>query len=1155
MSLTQYQQKVLNYEKHISLTANAGSGKTFIFAKRYVQIAFRDDVSLNEIVAITFTEKAASELYKRISKEIEELKIIATPDELKKIQRLRRQLVSANISTIHSFCINLLKEYPVEAGIDANFSIIDNYSSNELINQVVEEYVNSGLKNNDAILKKLIRTLNGKKNFLYETLSMLKSPKIFETVKETFGSKSVEEITSYFEQLFDTDLNKYFPDEIKRIVLNLKTINNVVLTQGYSEIAEIVKDKLITIENEENLKNIITVISEIKKIILTTSGEIRKIGYIKKYFSDSSLPVETEYLLGLISELNLSNSHKIFEALAEFTYDYIKIVSFIRNIYENRKKEIGVLDFDDMLLLAKKITDNKNVINALNQKFKYIMIDEYQDTDQLQYDIIMPILDNLHSGNLFVVGDEKQSIYKFREAELELFRITKEDIKKSGSEDGILNLPHTFRLSPEIALFVNVVFKKIFSNPDIRYNEVEHNDLICVDQGKSGSISLLVGDENNNLDEAEITALKITEIINKEGKNYKDIAILCRKRTYFIGLEEALSKYSIPYKIVGGKGFYQRQIIYDIINYINFLIHPYDNSALTGILKSPFYLLTDLEILEIRKYRDENILGNIKLLSLLNPKLNAIYHKLNEHLRVKMLLPIDELLRRIFIDTGYLIVISEREESRQELANIEKLISIAANYSTNSYKSLYDFREFLADSIEKIEDENQAEVDKSENCIKILTIHQSKGLEFNTVFLYKTNEKLQSEKVKKGKIEIDKNYGFLTKININDLFQPSDLPPFSMIFEYVENKKNIAEEKRLLYVALTRAVNNLYIVAKTKENGIIENSYLDWILKATQINIENNIHFLRDQLEIMNEENNDVIKPMQIQIQIERDFQIPENNVSRDIESEISFVLNAKLLNDFPKNEIISATKIAVISQCEYKYHLTYDLGYLKLINTLEGQKSEVKENDNDEIKYSDIEGLLIHKLLEKNIPVEKCQEFVIKEIEKSKYNMNLNEKDKESVASNVNKIINKFYDTECYKNILAFSDFKTEYEIYLYENELYLYGIIDKLIFDGSRIIILDYKTDEINDKNIKVKTGHYLVQLSFYGYILNKLYPDKEIILKLVFIKDYSRNLEYIMDRKRKDMIGCLLGHYKKILRECSFSKNFSHCKECHLKRLKIC
>ncbi|MEJ2615759.1 MAG: UvrD-helicase domain-containing protein, partial [Ignavibacteriaceae bacterium] len=200
ISLTPHQLKALNYHSHTSLTANAGSGKTFVLSKRYLEIALNENISLRNIAAITFTDKAAGELYKKIADQIED-RINSSTDEqlLKKLENLRRQLVSANISTIHSFCIDILKENPIEAGIDANFIPIEEQLSNELIELAVEEVIKKSLQKNEdeRRLKYLIRTFSSKSLFAKELISLIKNRKSVLSLYEKMYKFPVEKIAVF----------------------------------------------------------------------------------------------------------------------------------------------------------------------------------------------------------------------------------------------------------------------------------------------------------------------------------------------------------------------------------------------------------------------------------------------------------------------------------------------------------------------------------------------------------------------------------------------------------------------------------------------------------------------------------------------------------------------------------------------------------------------------------------------------------------------------------------------------------------------------------------------------------------------------------------------------------------------------------------------
>lgn len=289
ISLTPHQLKALNYRSHTSLTANAGSGKTFVLSKRYLEIALNENISLRNIAAITFTDKAAGELYKKIADQIED-RIKSTGDEnlLKKLENLRRQLVSANISTIHSFCIDILKENPVEAGIDANFIPIEEQLSNELIELAVEEVIKKSLQRSEdeKKLKYLIRIFSSKPLFANELKSLIKNRKSLITLSETIYNNSEEKIAEIFHSKFlEAAENILFGESASETKLQIlaaaEKINNEVLYEKPQNPTALNVNKIIRLLAEENeIENTLILFDRLKGEMTTSKGNIKKAGYL-----------------------------------------------------------------------------------------------------------------------------------------------------------------------------------------------------------------------------------------------------------------------------------------------------------------------------------------------------------------------------------------------------------------------------------------------------------------------------------------------------------------------------------------------------------------------------------------------------------------------------------------------------------------------------------------------------------------------------------------------------------------------------------------------------------------------------------------------------------------------------------------------------------
>ena len=324
----------------------------------------------------------------------------------------------------------------------------------------------------------------------------------------------------------------------------------------------------------------------------------------------------------------------------------IDVYDEVQRAYEDRKRQAGQLDFDDLQIKVRDLLHQQESIREqLAERYPYIMVDEYQDTDQLQYEILKPLISDYKSGNLFIVGDQNQSIYRFRGADVRVFDQTRKDITEYQSaltknftwegqileandleKRGELHLPENFRLLRNLVGFVNLIFEEIMGGRN--EFEVEYEPLI---QGRttnqSGDVELLIGsgrgegESESPADENELIVARIQHLVGitetvwtDEGDGekprpirYSDIAILIRSRTRLPEIESALLEAEIPYKITGGIGFYQRQEIYDIGNYLQFLIDSENDVALAGILRAPFFGVSDVELYEIAQQSSKEL--------------------------------------------------------------------------------------------------------------------------------------------------------------------------------------------------------------------------------------------------------------------------------------------------------------------------------------------------------------------------------------------------------------------------------------------------------------------------------------------------------------------------------------------------------------------
>ncbi|MCZ7603573.1 MAG: UvrD-helicase domain-containing protein [Melioribacteraceae bacterium] len=1157
--LTPFQQSALQYKKHISLTANAGSGKTFVLANRYVEIAVNENIPLSKIVAITFTEKAAAELNKKISDEIDRrLNEETNSNKLKILQRIRRQLTSANISTIHSFCISILKEFSPEVGIDANFTPLNQQDANEMLDITIEEFVSQNLQqtNYTESLKKIIRLLGGKYKFISEIKNIVHNRKIFEKLEQTIYINRNEEIIQYYERLIDEFLHHIYTNELQYLIELIKEFNNSILAQDRdNQLAIEITYCIDKIHNRNTILEKIKLFPELVDLFFTKQFSVKKRGYQKKdYNTDQTLVDRIEEKLDELKFLvEFQIDKQVLQATIEYAKDIFQIGKILLEEYDERKRKAGSLDFEDILLLTKNLTSKRNFNELLKDKYEYIMIDEYQDTNEIQYEIFMPILNNLKKGNLFIVGDEKQSIYMFREAELAVFNRTKNEIVNQ-NESGNLILPHSFRVAPEIAHFVNELFSRLFADSNDIYNEVSYNELICSRNiNEKGTVELLINQEDK-AEESKFIASKIVEIVSaQETKSWSEFAVLCRKRDAFYELEKTFNEIGIPYVIAGGKGFYQRQIIYDLFNYISFLVNPDDDTALIGILRSPFYSLDDEIIYKIFLQQGENYFDKLKSSQSISAEIKSIVKKLERHILLASSIRLSALIRELFVSCNYWGVAAAKQNYEQEISNLFKLIGVARSFSTQRFKTLYDFKLYLNESILIKEDEGQAQVAEASNAVKIMTLHQSKGLEFKHVFLFKCNEKVRDESIKSKSIAINKTWGILTKVPRNKSYFSNYVSSAIIdLHNYIETKKQIAEAKRLFYVGITRAIDNVYITATVNDNKITKNSFLSFLTNALDIDLNSETVTLNSQLQFMADASQKfAITSHKFSTLIKIQKTINENSQIVNEKKKANEYKNYKLqqIADHEKNEIVSATKIAIFTQCPTKYYLTYELGYTELFTLTKSAINEYEfkyDEDSEFNLFADIKGQIIHKILEE----ENDQQELITKIEELTANYhNRIENKKSDFIKTVHKEVEDFYASQTFRRLKTYKNFTNEYEIYSKESDYYVYGIIDKLIIDGDSIIIVDYKTDNLSVDKINSKAEHYLPQLKFYAYVVSKLYTEiTNFEVELIFIKHADHSVKFSFNRIDVEKFGVEIHLIVTLIRNQKFTKNLNHCAKCH-------
>lgn len=1155
--------------------AGAGSGKTRVLVERYLRIiekfASTNPNIIESVVAITFTEKAAKEMKERIRLGMIERRELAIKNgELSQALMWRsnlQKLEHASISTIHSFCARILREFPLESNVDPEFKVIDAVEADWILSDVVEQELKRYLELEDVRIT----------THFYQWVSLAGFERALKQIKKVYHQ---------------TTNSGLCIDEIELLTEQSFIESPYSMIQGWDELITL-GDELYYVEGSSNrLKEFQAQWPLIKEQIIS---------FIDKPFTESSFinqlveltkgnfGTNAKELRGKLNALALQikewltaiNYHDLEK---EFINSFYGLLKNIDLAYLKEKEKLNGIDFDELQLKTiRLLIENDEAKAKLQKRILFLMIDEFQDNNQVQKKLVSLLLKDkngaIRPGSLFVVGDPKQSIYRFRGADVQVFKEMEEEISSSAGR--VAPLIYNFRSNPKIIEFVNYFFPFIMSNnpssPNYYENAIAKKELELDDAIEFIPIYDNKNDEQSLREiEAQAIAKKIEQMIIN-GVNPKEVTILFRSLNHISIYEEALKNSGIPYYIVGGRGFYHKQEIYDIINILEYLIDPYNSIALAGILRSPMVAITDdtlyqLMSKQIWKINYEEWYEAFENIN--NEEKEKINHFLSWYKIIKENLgriKIDELIENILELTQYRAILLALPQGSQAVANIEKLIRMAKDFPGNNPFSVYEFVQKINRLTEDEQQEKEAAIEsEAGDTVKLMSIHQSKGLEFPYVLVPDISRKPVPDD---NLLRFSSELGLSCQIPINNEDWQA---PIRWLYVTNQEKKVEREESvRLFYVAATRAENQLILSGKVEElkgdyslNDALKldtwSKWFDLILNYKNISLDDRkwIYTAKDG------------KTSKINITIFEEIEtnaINEANFSfiTDFVGEVSITNEiidyTEPLNITANENVLTVSAIKRYMFCPRHYYFSDRLNLYSSLEWLKGLDiytfdDERVEADEDETSLNkqqipaNLKGTLVHELLEQlTIYPEKIdlwRELLKKSFLYKGYKLNLsNELEWVKFEEDVNIYIRNF------KNSLFFASAsnkssKTEYDFLLELTNGKIRGTIDRLDMnpDGT-FTIIDYKTD------VKVDKEKYLPQILTYALAIKKIHrlePKEGIIY---FIR-YDHLEEFSISN---DELSAWEIELESIVRDINnlntftkFEPNRSNCSICQFKSL---
>ncbi len=838
-------ENALGFDGDTCVHASAGTGKTFILVEKYVRLLMKkeDDSyhGLGNLLAITFTEKAADEMRVRISKRLlEEIRALESGESgapekgrvrlLRHLNACRRRITQAYISTIHSFCARVLREYPVEAGIDPLFEIMDAQRSNAVMEKALEQFLLMKLRKKDADVNDLVYRYGFASDFEYESSLTKLVSTLFPLIRAA-GIRSDGLVAEYKDFLPGVAgilkeaiqrAQKYF-DELKGLVKSEKALAMAEeIANGLKKLSPKNDMRPENGANGESAARIANkLVSSIKKNLLPKNAYAAADG-LKGALGD--------YAGAVVSSLASGAAEKLKKLIGEFSL-----------YFELNVKRRALLDFDDLQELTLNLfRRNPAIRNHYRELFRYVMVDEFQDVNGIQKKIIYQLAEPLpneegtgegekeHRAKLFIVGDPKQAIYGFRGGDVEVFEEAQDDILKAGGK--LFHLRKNMRSTPELVDFANAYFAqncgRIFGNEDECGAQRKKS-------GKPAVENITFNAADSSMDEARfreahIIAHRINEIVGnpelavyengqKRPPKHMDVVILFRKFTQLSLYESVLNDAAIPNMVYRGVGFYQSQEVADLLSVLSFIENPSDTAAWVGAMRSPYAGCSDETILSLRRgvkgrliacseYADARTAAGKIGDPLEREKFTDFTGYTGLIRKMKDRMTISEIIEAVLEQSGIIGILGAQPNGLQKVGNVQKLIETARSMQRSGVASLKNFVRTAANMLESNHNEPQALTSvPGRDAVKIMTIHQSKGLEFPVVFLADINSggretyspaifnQRRGLAVKHVDISTLRSYGGTVFANISLL----------------NAHKEEDDEMRLFYVACTRARDRL----------------------------------------------------------------------------------------------------------------------------------------------------------------------------------------------------------------------------------------------------------------------------------------------------------------------------------------------------------
>ena len=1181
---TSEQQKVIDLRnRNILVSAAAGSGKTAVLVERIIRRLTEDDTptDVDRLLIVTFTEAAAAEMKERIGAAIEK-KLEERPGDIR-LERQATLIHSAQITTIHSFCLAVIRDHFHVIGIDPGFRIAEEGELKLLKQDVLEELLEECYAEaKEEFLDFTERFGSGKSDKKIEEIIL----KMYEYSRsyprpDRWLDQCVKAYESEDLEVRAEERVRMRAADIERVLeRGLKICEEPDGPYMYGDMLDSDLEELERLQRAENFDAMYSAAAGFKwkrlsskKDDTVSPDKKEKVKKLREQAKSLLKGMQEDYFYAP-REVWQQDMQDALPSVVTLT----ELVKRFAHMLDEKKRLRNMIDFNDMEQFALAIlTEEKDgelvpsaVAGEYQDRFDEVMIDEYQDSNLVQ-ETILTSVSRVSRGeyNIFMVGDVKQSIYSFRLSRPELFMEKYNTYSLKDSVTQRIDLHKNFRSREEVLDSVNDIFRQIMKK---ELGGIEYDDSAALYPGAEfpplpsgkedfckSELLLLdkedTGGEDERQAEARMIARRIRELIrdgvvlDKETREYRrvqyrDIVILTRSiRGWAEVFSSVLGEEGIPAYSVSREGYFETYEVSVLLDYLKILDNARQDLPLAAVLTSVFGGLNTRELAEIRiAYPNvpfyeaaamcaESDAAEDACMEELRGKLRRFYDQVRYFREKVPYTPIHELLEEIIDKTGYGLYIAAMPGGAQRMANVEMLTERAAAFEGTSYKGLFNFVRYIAQLKKYDVDYGEAGImDEQADTVRIMSIHKSKGLEFPIVFVAGMGKKFNTQDTK-GSVLLHPDWG--AGVDLIDLKRRTKTPTFlkKMIREETA-LENLAEEMRILYVALTRAKEKLIMTgaAKITEDGAVSDissvfraegakCYLDWVLPC----------ILSDETGKVKQES-----PVEVSVFGAEDLTPQQEEVQAEVMAE-------DVLRNWDDSQVYEPElRERLDAQIDYVYPFE-DEGKMKLKFTVSELKkwASLAEEAGEEmyeepvvvplipefLKEEEIltgapRGSAYHKLLELlDFTVDYDVENLIAAVQQLRQEGRLTDEMAECIrpkdilrflgCRSGRRMADAARNGKLYKEqpFVLSVDASEIYPEDCSGEKILVQGIIDVYFEEPDGLVVLDYKTDKVRTGNeLKEK---YHAQLDYYAQALEQL-TEKPVKEKIIYSFTLGEEIE---------------------------------------------